>query len=106
MKPQSKNLGFSQDPRTTRTLYGVESTQVYLLTQLWQGCPCWYTVQKRVSPVLPLYLFCVHSPGFAKKTFISYSVTFKDNFRQGQVVGIDLKNQTVQLQDGEVSTGG
>nr|XP_020017625.1 apoptosis-inducing factor 2 isoform X2 [Castor canadensis] len=39
--------------------------------------------------------------GFAKKTFISYSVTFKDNFRQGQVVGIDLKNQTVQLQDGE-----
>jgi NADH dehydrogenase FAD-containing subunit len=33
-------------------------------------------------------------------------VTFKDNFRQGQVVGIDLKNQTVQLQDGEVSTGG
>ncbi|XP_049711772.1 ferroptosis suppressor protein 1 isoform X4 [Elephas maximus indicus] len=39
--------------------------------------------------------------GFAKKTFISYSVTFKDNFRQGVVVGIDLKNQTVQLQGGE-----
>ncbi|KAM4852090.1 ferroptosis suppressor protein 1 isoform 1-T2 [Thomomys bottae] len=39
--------------------------------------------------------------GFAKKTFISYSVTFKDNFRQGQVVGIDLKNQTVLLQGGE-----
>ncbi|XP_062958028.1 ferroptosis suppressor protein 1 isoform X1 [Cynocephalus volans] len=39
--------------------------------------------------------------GFAKKTFISYSVTFKDNFRQGLVVGIDLKNQTVLLQDGE-----
>ncbi|XP_064125726.1 ferroptosis suppressor protein 1 isoform X3 [Loxodonta africana] len=41
--------------------------------------------------------------GFAKKTFISYSVTFKDNFRQGVVVGIDLKNQTVQLQGGEVT---
>ncbi|XP_063526588.1 ferroptosis suppressor protein 1 isoform X3 [Pongo pygmaeus] len=40
--------------------------------------------------------------GFAKKTFISYSVTFKDNFRQGLVVGIDLKNQTVLLQGGEV----
>ncbi|ELW65724.1 Apoptosis-inducing factor 2 [Tupaia chinensis] len=39
--------------------------------------------------------------GFAKKTFISYSVTFKDNFRQGLVVGIDLKNQTVLLQSGE-----
>ncbi|XP_062070673.1 ferroptosis suppressor protein 1 [Lepus europaeus] len=39
--------------------------------------------------------------GFAKKTFISYSVTFKDNFRQGRVVGIDLKNQTVLLQGGE-----
>ncbi|XP_065377049.1 ferroptosis suppressor protein 1 isoform X3 [Macaca fascicularis] len=41
--------------------------------------------------------------GFAKKTFISYSVTFKDNFRQGLVVGIDLKNQTVLLQGGEVT---
>lgn len=30
-------------------------------------------------------------------------MTFKDNFRQGQVVGIDLKNQTVLLQGGEVS---
>ncbi|XP_012872646.1 PREDICTED: apoptosis-inducing factor 2 [Dipodomys ordii] len=39
--------------------------------------------------------------GFAKKTFISYSVTFKDNFRQAQVVGIDLKSQTVLLQGGE-----
>ncbi|XP_069316841.1 ferroptosis suppressor protein 1 isoform X1 [Eulemur rufifrons] len=39
--------------------------------------------------------------GFAKKTFISYSVTFKDNFRQGLVVGIDVKNQTVLLQGGE-----
>ncbi|XP_076981161.1 ferroptosis suppressor protein 1 isoform X2 [Tamandua tetradactyla] len=39
--------------------------------------------------------------GFAKKTFISYSATFKDNFRQGLVVGIDLQNQTVLLQGGE-----
>ncbi|XP_059968635.1 ferroptosis suppressor protein 1 isoform X2 [Mesoplodon densirostris] len=39
--------------------------------------------------------------GFAKKTFISYSVTFKENFRQGLVVDIDLKNQTVLLEDGE-----
>ncbi|OWK07601.1 AIFM2 [Cervus elaphus hippelaphus] len=39
--------------------------------------------------------------GFAKKTFISYSVTFKENFRQGLVVGIDLKNQTVLLEDGQ-----
>ncbi|XP_060053956.1 ferroptosis suppressor protein 1 isoform X2 [Erinaceus europaeus] len=39
--------------------------------------------------------------GFAKKTFISYSVTFKDNFRQGMVVDIDLKNQMVLLKNGE-----
>ncbi|XP_033263468.1 ferroptosis suppressor protein 1 isoform X5 [Orcinus orca] len=39
--------------------------------------------------------------GFAKKTFISYLVTFKENFRQGLVVEIDLKNQTVLLEDGE-----
>ncbi|KAM9196927.1 ferroptosis suppressor protein 1 isoform 2-T2 [Dugong dugon] len=39
--------------------------------------------------------------GFAKKTFISYSETFKDNFRQAMVVGIDLKNQMVQLKGGE-----
>ncbi|XP_006078140.3 ferroptosis suppressor protein 1 isoform X1 [Bubalus bubalis] len=39
--------------------------------------------------------------GFAKKTFISYSVTFKENFRQGLVVEIDLKNQTVLLEDGQ-----
>lgn len=57
------------------------------------------------SLALPYDLFCVPSPGFAKKTFISYSVTFKDNFRQGLVVGIDLKNQTVLLQGGEVSKG-
>lgn len=48
-------------------------------------------------------LLCVHSPGFAKKTFISYSKSFKSSFRQGVVVEIDLKNQTVLLQDGEVS---
>lgn len=39
--------------------------------------------------------------GFAKKTFISYSATFKENFRQGLVVEIDLQNQTVLLEDGE-----
>ncbi|XP_070421065.1 ferroptosis suppressor protein 1 isoform X12 [Equus przewalskii] len=39
--------------------------------------------------------------GFAKKTFISYSVTFRESFRQGLVVEIDLKNQTVLLEDGE-----
>lgn len=30
-------------------------------------------------------------------------MTFKDNFRQGKVIGIDLKNHTVLLQGGEVS---
>ncbi|XP_019480780.1 PREDICTED: apoptosis-inducing factor 2 isoform X2 [Hipposideros armiger] len=40
--------------------------------------------------------------GFAKKTFISYSVSFKESFRQGLVVEIDLKNQKVLLEDGEV----
>ncbi|XP_058399267.1 ferroptosis suppressor protein 1 isoform X2 [Diceros bicornis minor] len=40
--------------------------------------------------------------GFAKKTFISYSVTFGESFRQGLVVEIDLKNQKVLLEDGEV----
>nr|XP_060624846.1 ferroptosis suppressor protein 1 [Anolis sagrei ordinatus] len=39
--------------------------------------------------------------GFAKKTFISFSVTFKDSFRQGKVVGIDLDKQHVLLNDGE-----
>ncbi|GAB5578441.1 ferroptosis suppressor protein 1 isoform X1 [Prionailurus iriomotensis] len=39
--------------------------------------------------------------GFAKKTFISYSETFKENFRQGLVVQVDLQNQTVLLEDGE-----
>lgn len=61
--------------------------------------------QEQLSLVLPCEL-PVHSLGFAKKTFISYSVTFKDNFRQGLVVGIDLKNQTVLLQGGEVSVAG
>ncbi|XP_012579302.1 PREDICTED: apoptosis-inducing factor 2 isoform X2 [Condylura cristata] len=40
--------------------------------------------------------------GFAKKTFISYAETYKENFRQGLVVEINMKNQTVQLEDGEV----
>lgn len=57
------------------------------------------------SSVLYYGLFCVHSPGFAKKTFISYSLSFKESFRQGLVVEIDLKNQTVLLEDGEVSMG-
>ncbi|XP_032850456.1 ferroptosis suppressor protein 1 isoform X2 [Tyto alba] len=39
--------------------------------------------------------------GFAKKTFISYSVTFGDSFRQGEVVGIDPERQQVLLSDGE-----
>ncbi|NWV00310.1 AIFM2 factor, partial [Upupa epops] len=39
--------------------------------------------------------------GFAKKTFISYSVTFGDSFRKGKVVGIDPVRQQVLLSDGE-----
>ncbi|KAI1231620.1 hypothetical protein IHE44_0007696 [Lamprotornis superbus] len=39
--------------------------------------------------------------GFARKTFISYSVTFGDSFRQGKVVGIDPGRQKVLLSDGE-----
>ncbi|RLV97668.1 hypothetical protein DV515_00011539 [Chloebia gouldiae] len=38
---------------------------------------------------------------FAKKTFISYSVTFGDSFRQGKVVAIDPGRQQVVLSDGE-----
>ncbi|KAJ6661567.1 hypothetical protein lerEdw1_013806 [Lerista edwardsae] len=38
---------------------------------------------------------------FAKKTFISFSVTFKDSFRQGKVVGFDLEKRCVLLNDGE-----
>lgn len=51
------------------------------------------------------YFVFTHSPGFAKKTFISYSVSFKESFRQGLVVEIDLKKQMVLLENGEVSTG-
>nr|XP_020669053.1 apoptosis-inducing factor 2 [Pogona vitticeps]XP_020669054.1 apoptosis-inducing factor 2 [Pogona vitticeps]XP_020669055.1 apoptosis-inducing factor 2 [Pogona vitticeps] len=39
--------------------------------------------------------------GFAKKTFISFSTTFKDSFRQGKVIGIDLEKHHVLLNDGE-----
>ncbi|XP_053168657.1 ferroptosis suppressor protein 1 isoform X2 [Hemicordylus capensis] len=39
--------------------------------------------------------------GFAKKTFIPFSVTFKDSFRQAKVVGIDLEKQHVLLKDGD-----
>uniref|UniRef100_A0A452HYV1 Ferroptosis suppressor protein 1 n=1 Tax=Gopherus agassizii TaxID=38772 RepID=A0A452HYV1_9SAUR len=39
--------------------------------------------------------------GFARKTFISYSVPFKESFRQAKVVGIDLLRQKVLLNDGE-----
>ncbi|NWW90824.1 AIFM2 factor, partial [Rhynochetos jubatus] len=39
--------------------------------------------------------------GFAKKTFISYSVTFGDSFRQGKVVAIDPERQRVLLSNGE-----
>lgn len=56
------------------------------------------------NPVLHV-TSCIHSPGFAKKTFISYSASFKESFRQGLVVGIDLTNQRVLLEDGEVSKG-
>ncbi|XP_066476757.1 ferroptosis suppressor protein 1 [Tiliqua scincoides] len=38
---------------------------------------------------------------FAKKTFISFSTTFKDSFRQGKVVGFDLEKRCVLLSDGE-----
>ncbi|XP_073209630.1 ferroptosis suppressor protein 1 isoform X3 [Lepidochelys kempii] len=39
--------------------------------------------------------------GFAKKTFISYFVTFVESFRQAKVVGIDLLRQKVLLNDNE-----
>ncbi|XP_074152640.1 ferroptosis suppressor protein 1 [Sminthopsis crassicaudata] len=39
--------------------------------------------------------------GFAKKTFISFGKTFEQNFRQDLVVGLDLENQKVLLQEGE-----
>lgn len=52
--------------------------------------------RRRAVPLSPL------PTGFAKKTFISYSVTFGDSFRQGKVVGIDPGRQKVVLSDGEV----
>lgn len=73
-------------------------------TSLRKGFECFWLPAG--SPVSLSDLLCAHSPGFAKKTFISYSVTFKENFRQGLVVDIDLQNQTVLLEDGEVSTVG
>ncbi|XP_015278385.1 PREDICTED: apoptosis-inducing factor 2 [Gekko japonicus] len=39
--------------------------------------------------------------GFAPKTFISYSVTFGDSFRQAKVASINLEKQHVLLHDGE-----
>ncbi|XP_069741550.1 ferroptosis suppressor protein 1-like isoform X2 [Narcine bancroftii] len=40
--------------------------------------------------------------GFAKKTFISFKETFAENFKQGNVIDIDLENQAVILESGEV----
>ncbi|XP_062926698.1 ferroptosis suppressor protein 1-like [Mobula hypostoma] len=40
--------------------------------------------------------------GFAKKTFISYDPTFKANYKQGKVSAIDLKDQDVIMENGEV----
>lgn len=54
------------------------------------------SLQRRALPLSPL------PTGFAKKTFISYSVTFGDSFRQGKVVAIDPGRQQVVLSDGEV----
>uniref|UniRef100_A0A8D0EUT9 Ferroptosis suppressor protein 1 n=1 Tax=Strix occidentalis caurina TaxID=311401 RepID=A0A8D0EUT9_STROC len=63
-----------------------------LLDESWE-CP---SVVREISSLLsPL------TTGFAKKTFISYSVTFGDSFRQGKVVGIDPERQQVLLSDGE-----
>ncbi|XP_056652506.1 ferroptosis suppressor protein 1 [Monodelphis domestica] len=39
--------------------------------------------------------------GFAKKTFISYTKSFQDSFRQGLVEGLDLDKQRVLLRGGE-----
>lgn len=57
---------------------------------------CWPS-QREISSLLSPF-----PTGFAKKTFISYSVTFGDSFRQGKVVGIDPGRQQVLLSDGEV----
>ncbi|XP_067876420.1 ferroptosis suppressor protein 1-like [Heterodontus francisci] len=40
--------------------------------------------------------------GFAAKTFIPYEVTFKNNFKQGKVSDIDLEDQDVIMENGEV----
>lgn len=53
-------------------------------------------LQKEITSLFSL------ATGFARKTFISYSVTFGDSFRQGEVVGIDPERQQVLLGDGEV----
>ncbi|MBN3295804.1 AIFM2 factor, partial [Amia calva] len=39
--------------------------------------------------------------GFARRTFIPYSETFGDSFRQGRVVRVDLEAQVVVLEGGE-----
>lgn len=96
-------------PRLALWVVGILGTP--LAQMCGQRHPCWYAVQERFwvilfpvgSPLLHCDLFCVRFPGFAKKTFISYSKSFKNSFRQGVVVEIDLKNQTVLLEDGEVS---
>ncbi|XP_078386960.1 ferroptosis suppressor protein 1-like [Cetorhinus maximus] len=40
--------------------------------------------------------------GFAKKTFISFTKTFAENFKQGKVINIDLEKQDVILESGEI----
>ncbi|XP_040293576.1 ferroptosis suppressor protein 1 [Bufo bufo] len=39
--------------------------------------------------------------GFARKTFISYGDSYQDSFKQGRVVGINLQNQTIVLENNE-----
>uniref|UniRef100_A0A4W3H6U0 Ferroptosis suppressor protein 1 n=1 Tax=Callorhinchus milii TaxID=7868 RepID=A0A4W3H6U0_CALMI len=41
--------------------------------------------------------------GFAKKTFISYDLTFKEKFKQGKVTDIDVEGKYVILESGEVT---
>lgn len=40
--------------------------------------------------------------GFAKKTFIPFKETFGENFKQGRVIDIELEEQAVVLESGEV----
>ncbi|XP_041032160.1 ferroptosis suppressor protein 1-like [Carcharodon carcharias] len=40
--------------------------------------------------------------GFAAKTLIAYDATFKSNFKQGKVTDIDLEEQNVIMENGEV----